>query len=420
MPAARPAPLCLVRPSRHRRRSYRDEVIPRAARLPLALLLAAALVTTGGAWLVRDHQVDHPADHQAGSSRVDLGLAGETDQGADAAAVDPLVANPDNPLRGARWGVYQGPAEMAWRPYTRAKGWFKAMLARIALAPKAKWFGSWIPDGEIEGKVRDYVTNAQAGDPDALVQLTFFRVSPWEQEACRRLPTAAEEASFRRWTEAFARGIGSANAAVVMQPDGPFQMCAPGGSEALKDMVGWATRTLEALPRTSVYIEVGSAGWNHLDTDEAVALLRGSGIDVARGFHMNVTHYEGTPRQIAFGAEVVDALAAAGYPGKHFTVDTAQNGRGFTWQYNKRHHPGPFDNAPTCRTPWQWHCVTLGIPPTADVTDPRWRIPARLLPDTARLVDGFLWSGRPWLEHQAKPFSWPRALAVARTAPFLR
>jgi hypothetical protein len=144
-------------------------------------------------------------------------------------------------------------------------------------------------------------------------------------------------------------------------------------------MVAYAAERLSHLDRTTTYVEIGSAGWNHLDPANAVRLLTRAGIEHVRGFHMNTTHYESTERQVRFGAEVVDALAAAGYPGKHFTVDTAENGRPFTWEeFHEKHPGGVFNNAPVCRTKRERRCVTLGIPPTSDVAAERW--PARRRP----------------------------------------
>lgn len=337
---------------------------------------------------------------------------------APAASDDTLPARDDNPLAGGAWGVYRGGAEMAWAPYERATGRTQELLATIADAPKAKWFGAWIADRDIADRVREYVVNAQAGDPDALVQLTVFRMVPWEHEACTRLPTKAEKASYKRWIDSFAAALAETRAAVVLQPDGPFALCAPRGSTQLSRLVGYAARALAALPRTAVYIEVGSAGWNHLDPELAVRQLVRAGVRHVRGFHLNTTHYEPTARQVRYGARVVEALDARGITGKHFTVDTAQNGRGFTFEHHRKHHGGRFDNAPTCRTRAERHCVTLGIPPTWQVADARWGLPVDVRRLAAEHVDGYLWAGRPWLTRQAKPFDMKRALAITRTTPY--
>ncbi len=325
---------------------------------------------------------------------------------------------PDNPLAGPTWGVYQGKAELAWEPYDRASGDDKAMLGRIALRPKAKWFGRWIPDGDIARKVDAYVANATGGDAEVLVQLTTYRVDPWQGDACRRLPTQAMKESYRRWVDHFVQALDDTHAQVIVQPDGPFQKCAPGGSKVYKRLIAYQVRKLATLPNTTVYIEVGSAGWNHLDPMSVVHLLRGSGIGAARGFHMNVTHYEGVGRQVRFGSRVVERLGVAGFRDKHFTVDTAENGRPFTWRHHQRHHRGDFNNAPACRTRSERHCVTLGIPPTADVANPAWGLPDAVRALARRHVDAYVWAGRPWLYLQSTPFLRDRAILLARTTPF--
>src|SRR3954447_20322734 len=83
-----------------------------------------------------------------------------------------------NPLANRAWGVYKGSGDQAWTPYQRARGQKKQLLAKIALAPKAKWYGQWIPTNQVTAKVRDHIRNAQAGDPEALVQMAVFRLKP--------------------------------------------------------------------------------------------------------------------------------------------------------------------------------------------------------------------------------------------------
>ena len=199
--------------------------------------------------------------------------------------------------------------------------------------------------------MHEYVENATGGDPEVMVHMTLFRVVPWEQDACRRLPSAAEKKSYKRYVRKFAGAIDDTYAAIVLQPDGPFALCAPGGSPVLSGLVEYAALQLGALPHASVYIDIGSAGWNHHDPANAVKQLVRGGEHV-RGFHLNTTHYEATKDEIGFGTTVVRALEDRGITGKHFTVDAA-NGRPFTWRYWHDHPKGqPFDNTkPARRTP---------------------------------------------------------------------
>ncbi len=340
---------------------------------------------------------------------------GQQTQVRRTATTDP---NPSNPLRG-RWGVYRGNMDQVWAPYQRSRGETRRLLGKIMNQPRAKWLGAWIPDRDIEAKVRGYIANANGGDPDVLVTMAVFRMVPWEDEACRRVSTRAERQSYVRWIRAFVRGVGRSRTAIILQPDGPFAQCAPRGSLAHSNLLRWTSRQLAALPRSAVYLEGGNADWNHYDPDLAADLLQAGGVQYVRGFHFNTTHYESTAAQIRFGVQVVQELASRGIRHRHFTIDTGSNGRPFTWAWLKAHKPGAvFDNAPTCRDRTQTHCVTLGIPPTADVANPRWGLSDRDRALARRHVDGYLWGAKPWLNMQAEPFSMKRALAVARTTPY--
>ena len=321
---------------------------------------------------------------------------------------------PANPLV-REWGVYQGLAEMSWMPYLTAGAEQQALLDKIVQRPKATWFGHWQPDGDITDRVRKYIELTTGGDPDVLVQTSIFRMDPWELEACKRLPTAAEQASYKTWIDGFAAGVGDAHMAVIMQPDGPFVLCAPGNSKVPAKLIKYGVRKLSALPNTSVYIDVGAADWNRDDPKKALQMLIPMGIRWARGFALNSTHYDSTERQVRYSADIARALSARGIQDKFGVINTSSNGRpvkGYKYR-------GPnFDHAAACRSQQDKRCVTLGIPPTVDVGDPKWGLSANDRRLAERYVDAYLWFGRPWLYNQAAPFLLDRALELARTTPY--
>ncbi|MEP7089706.1 MAG: glycoside hydrolase family 6 protein [Nocardioidaceae bacterium] len=353
------------------------------------------------------------------ASVLTAGTAASSSAPTPTATAAPMVATATvvapNPLAHRRWGVYKGGTEQSWQPYVDSSGANRALLAKIALRPKAAWFGRWTSDADIASKVRAYVANANGGDPNVLVQMTVFRMVPWEHDACNRLPTLAEQTSYRQWIRQFAAGIGSAHAAVILQPDGPFALCAPGGSRLPSHLIGYAARSFTSLPNTSVYIDAGASDWPAGKPVEAAKILSPAGIRYARGFALNSTHYASTSSNIEFGTQLVRELAAEGFPGKRFVINTSSNGQPFTFG----NAPGPNpDNATTCSTLRQTGCVTLGIPPTNDRANPRWGLSARNEFRARTYVDGYLWFGRPWLTNQSSPFDMPRALAIARTTPY--
>ena len=338
------------------------------------------------------------------------------------APVAPHDENPTNPLAGRLWGVYQGPQDQVWRPFTKATGSTRAALATIAERPRAKWYGGFVPDNRIRATASTYVADAQAGNPETLAQMAVFRMKPWEGEACKRATTPAEAASYRTWIQELAAGIGSAHTLVVMQPDGPFLLCAPDRA-AKSELLTWATQTLSALPNTSVYIDAGAADWCENGTAQesfrCAQILELSGIQYARGFALDSTHYAGPVENIDRGSEILALLDADGYGEKHFIVDTAKSGRPTLWRdmvpATKKDLK---NNARTCTTRTMKRCVTLGIPPTPRPADPQWGLPEPQRSIAAKSVDGFVWFGRPWLYNQADPFVTRRALDMARTTPW--
>jgi endoglucanase len=321
----------------------------------------------------------------------------------------------DNPLAGRRWGVYKGRTDQAWAPYDNATGEEKTLLGKIALRPRSTWFGAWTANADIGAKVDKYIANMSGGDPDVLVQMAVFRMKPWEHNACTRLPTTAEQTSYRQWIDRFAAAVGAQHTAIILQPDGPFALCAPGGSKVPSHLIRYASRTFSALPHTSVYIDAGATDWPSDDPVKAASILTPAGIGVARGFALNSTHYVSTSSEVAFGTRIVAELARRGFPGKHFVVNTAQNGAPFRWSEKRTSN---FDNSPVCTASMTTRCVTLGIPPTTDVANARWGLGATDRSRASAHVDAFMWFGRPWLNMQSDPFVKSRALALARTTPW--
>jgi endoglucanase len=373
--------------------------------MPKLLAPLGAALATAVALLAPPADAVHPRD-TAGASGV-----------ARAASTD------GNPFATHPWGVYRGKMEPSWVAWNNATGSAKDDLAYIANQAKDHWFGHWNPNDKIADQVRDYIANSQDGDENALVQMAIFRVVPWEHEACNRLPTKAERTSYKQWVDRFAGAVGDTPTAIVLQPDGPFALCAPKGSHVPSHLVAYAARVLSAQPHTSVYIEAGASDWPMFGpkggVTAAVRILVRGGIQYARGFALNGTHYASTPANVERAKAIRKVLAKKGFPGRKVVINTSNNGHPFNFgQYTGADPTNPVVCDSTT-TPAKVTCETLGVPPTADVADERWNLPA----DTARMagkfVDAYLWFGRPWLHHEgSQPFRTKRAIKLVRTTPF--
>jgi endoglucanase len=314
-----------------------------------------------------------------------------------------------NPLGGMQWGVYTGSIDGVYGAYARAQGHQRALLGKIALKPLSYWFGAWYSDSYAPTVAQQYIGNQTGGNPDVLAQVTIFRVNPWETCSSTFGPSA--QASYRRWVDGFAAGIGDSRVALILQPDLPFALCQPFPSQAL-GLVGYAAKRFNAHRHTTVYVDAGAAAWK--SPRQAAAMLARAGVRHARGFALNVSQYGSTSLELGYGAQVVHALAADGIPGKHFVVNTSENGAPFlAGQY-----AGNINNPRVCRSRHDTVCDTLGIPPTWHTADARWHLGPAARAIARRYADAYVWAGRTWLENGAGPFNLHRALGLAATSPF--
>lgn len=322
-----------------------------------------------------------------------------------------------NPLAGS-WGSGAWISDGVYRAYQHASGTQRRLLGKVALRPRVRWFGGWIPTRDVTGEVKGFISTVQNGDPNAVVQMATFRL--WRGgESHKNLPlSSAWQTAYRRWVNAVARGIGSARVMIIVEQDLPVALRGWRPAVRLR-LAKYAARTFSALPNTIVYIDGGAADW--LTSDKAATMLRSAGIGLSRvrGFALNGTHYDSTVRNLRHGRQIMGALASAGVPNKHFVINTADTGKPFTWaEYNRTHPNGHFANAETCASKSATRCVTLGIPPTTDVANSAWHLPRWAAYIARRWCDGYAWYGRPWLTGQARPFNLDRTLAIARTTPF--
>ena len=131
-----------------------------------------------------------------------------------------------------------------------------------------------------------------------------------------------------------ARGIGSAKAVVLLEPDGlgviPYNIdingnqewCRPdltgtglteaGANEARYAQLNGAVDRLESQPNVSVYLDATHSGW--LGVGDAASRLAKAGVQRAQGFFVNVSNYQATPQLTKYGTWISGCLAFAANP----------------------------------------------------------------------------------------------------------
>jgi endoglucanase len=193
-------------------------------------------------------------------------------------------------------------------------------MDRLAAQPQALWFGAWGTD--VHADVAARVAAAQA--VGAVPLLVAYNIPRRE---CRGpdFGGAPSPAAYHAWIAAFAAGLGQGRAAVVLEPDAlPGISClSRKDRHARLVLLRYAVSVLTADPNAAVYLDAGNRGWR---SARAIAsLLRKAGVRHARGFSVNVSNFDRTRREIAYGRRISRRVG-----GKSFVIDTSRNGIGPT------------------------------------------------------------------------------------------
>ncbi len=130
---------------------------------------------------------------------------------------------------------------------------------------------------------------------------------------------ASSPEAYVGWIRAVAAAIGTADAVVIVEPDTLALLC--GDPVQRVRMLQDAVDALEANRGTRTYLDAGHSDW--IAPQVMAERLRAAGVDEADGFALNVSNFQTTADNVAYGAAVSTVLG-----GGHFVVDTGRNGNG--------------------------------------------------------------------------------------------
>ncbi|WNV75881.1 glycoside hydrolase family 6 protein [Geodermatophilus sp. DSM 44513] len=218
-----------------------------------------------------------------------------------------------NPLAGMTFhGPNAGAAQAAAQPGRSAED--TAALTELARTPTATWLGAW--SGDVTAAVRQSVAAARAAG--AVPVLVTYNI-PGRDCGGYSAGGVGSSAAYLQWVQAVAAGIGTAQAVVVVEPDALAQLC--GDPAERLSVLRSAVDLLEANPGTVTYLDAGHSSWVAAST--MAERLRAAGGTAADGFALNVSNFQTTAANVAYGRQVSALLGGA-----HFVVDTSRNGNG--------------------------------------------------------------------------------------------
>ena len=231
----------------------------------------------------------------------------------------PVAPGAGNPLSGANFFV-DPESEAAHSALTNSA------LDVIAREPGTARFGKFsfgsngVPD--IQTAVSRYLARAQVEEPGTVPLLATYRIL---HGLCGHASDSpADAASYHNFIEGFAQGIGSYHAVLFLEMDSIITMpcLSPHGKAVREHELRDAINILAAdCPHLVVYLDAGAA--DALSARDAARYLRGSGVATIQGFFLNATHFDWTSHEIRYG-DKISALTG----GKHFVVNTGENGQG--------------------------------------------------------------------------------------------
>lgn len=193
----------------------------------------------------------------------------------------------------------------------------------LAAQPSAVWLGGW--NSDVESDVAKVVHVAgQQGEVPVFVAYNI----PNRDCGSYSAGGVANKNAYLNWIGAVSRGIGSASAVVVLEPDALAGMAclSAEAQQARTDMLASATSILKSNTNTRVYLDAGHSGW--IDADTMATRLKSAGIAKADGFSLNVSNFNVTLAEVEYGKRLSDMLG-----GKHFVIDTSRNGNGANGQW---------------------------------------------------------------------------------------
>jgi endoglucanase len=194
---------------------------------------------------------------------------------------------------------------------------------KVASQPASRWMSNFNLS-TVQSEVAGYVGAANAAGQ--IPQLTLYGI-PNRDCGGASAGGAPDLSSYQTWITNISRGLGSQTVLILLEPDSiALQTCLSSSEIQARDAaLHNATRTLKAAnPNAKVYLDGGHSTWNAAGV--AASRLAAAGVADADGFYTNVSNFNSTGNEAAFGRQVLSALSGQGIQGKRQIIDTSRNG----------------------------------------------------------------------------------------------
>jgi len=206
-----------------------------------------------------------------------------------------------------------------------------AKAEKVKQVPTAVWLAWDGAPGEVEGHLK------AAGSKTVVFILYMIPTRDCNSNASAG--GASDLNKYKGYVDDIAGTIKShpeSKVVMIVEPD-TLGNLVTGSSEACKNVhslhksaLSYAVNVLGAMSNVSVYLDAAHGKWLGGSTDKVASVLKEI-LDNApngkiRGLSTNVSNYQPLSSEAQYHQSLSSALAAVGYPGMKFVVDTGRNG----------------------------------------------------------------------------------------------
>jgi hypothetical protein len=229
-----------------------------------------------------------------------------------------------DPLQYVNWYVFgaDSPAGQAAAHYASSNPSWAQAFHKIAYTPGSLTYRFWMwnqPAATLASTVEKYLADAEVAQPNTTVALSTYSLIHGYCES-----PAAIQSRFEDWITQLAHGIGNFRVVLYLEEDSLMEThCLKRGQLKIRlQELAYAVNALSQDPHLLVYMDAGAPdGW--LTARQTANALKQADVAQAQGFFVNATHNDWTTTDVHYGQQIARLLG-----GKHFIVQTDDNGRG--------------------------------------------------------------------------------------------
>jgi endoglucanase len=235
----------------------------------------------------------------------------------------PQVPTDGDPLEYVNWFIYgpMAPAGAQMAKYSANPSWEQA-LHTIAYSPGSGTYRFWMwnqPASSLASTVEKFLADAEVAQPNTTIALSSYSLVHGACESPKAI-----KARYESWITQLAHGIGNFRVVLYLEEDSLIEThcLSHGAIETRLAELAYAVKTLSADPHLLIYMDAGAPDAS-ISAGKMARYLRQAGIAQAQGFFVNATHNDWTTTDVHYGQQIARLTG-----GKHFIVQTDDNGRG--------------------------------------------------------------------------------------------